>query len=75
MKRVDPKKVPEMMALPGSNRPAVPQARLIKKSDPASQIKVSIYARQRPTAPGKSLSPLEELNRHAVYWSRERFET
>jgi kumamolisin len=62
MKRSDPKKLTEMMAIPGSNRPAVPLAKLIKKSDPGSRIKVSIYARQNPTAPGKSPSPLDELN-------------
>ncbi len=52
----------EMIAIPGSNRPAVPQAKLIKKSDPGSRIKVSIYARQNPAAPGKNLSPLDELS-------------
>lgn len=62
MKRSQPKKAVEMMALPGSNRPAVPQAKLLRKSDPASRIKVSIYARRNPAAPGKSLSPLDELN-------------
>ena len=60
--RSDPKEPTEMMALPGSNRHAVPQAKLIKKSDPGSRIKVSIYARQNPAAQGKSLSPLDELN-------------
>ena len=62
MKPTNAKKPTEMMAIPGSNRPAVPQAKLLKKSDPGSRIKVSIYARQNPTAPGKSLSPLDELN-------------
>lgn len=62
MKRSQPKKPVEMIALPGSNRPVVPQAKLLRKSDPASRIKVSIYARRNPAAPGKSLSPLDELN-------------
>lgn len=62
MKPTNAKKPTEMMAIPGSNRPAVPQAKLVKKSDPGSRIKVSIYARQNPTAPEKSLSPLDELN-------------
>jgi kumamolisin len=62
MKPTNAKKPREMMAIPGSNRPAVPQAKLLKKSDPGSRIKVSIYVRQNPTAPGKSLSPLDELN-------------
>lgn len=62
MNRSDSKNPTEMMVIPGSTRPAVPRAKLIKKSDPASRIKVSIYARQNPAAPGKSLSPLNELN-------------
>src|SRR5215472_15259660 len=62
MKHTGPKKQTEMIAIPGSNRPVVPQAKLIKKSDPGSQIKVSIYARQNPATPGKDLSPLDELN-------------
>lgn len=62
MKRTNPKKITEMIAIPGSNRPAVPQTKLIKKSDPGSRIKVSIYARQNPAASGKNLSPLDELN-------------
>jgi kumamolisin len=51
-----------MIVLPGSNRLAVPQAKLLKKSDSGVRIKVSIYARQNPTGPGKSLSPLDDLN-------------
>lgn len=61
MKRTDTKKRTEVIGIPGSNRPAVPQAKLIKKSDPGSRIKVSIYARQNPAAPGENLSPLDEL--------------
>jgi len=48
--------------LPGSTRHAVPQAKLLKKSDPKSRIQVSIYARPNPTPPGKSPSPLDDLN-------------
>jgi len=67
MKRPNPKKSPAkapvaMVVLPGSTRHAVPEAKLLKKSDPASRIEVSIYARPNPTPPGKSLSPLEDLN-------------
>ena len=61
-KPTGPKKPAEMMILPGSNRLAVPQAKLLKKSDSRVRIKVSIYARQNPTGPGKSLSPLDDLN-------------
>jgi kumamolisin len=77
MKPTNAKKPREMMAIPGSNRPAVPQAKLLKKSDPGSRIKVSIYVRQNPTAPGKSLSPLDELNSKLPaerrYLSRDEF--
>jgi kumamolisin len=51
-----------MVILPGSTRHAVPQARLLKKSNPADRIQVSIYARPNPTPPGKSPSPLDDLN-------------
>lgn len=61
-KPTGPKKPAEMMILPGSNRLAVPQAKLLKKSDSGVRIKVSIYARQNPTGPGKSRSPLDDLN-------------
>jgi kumamolisin len=51
-----------MVVLPGSTRHAVPQAKLLKKSDPKSTIQVSIYLRRNPTPPGKSLSPLGDMN-------------
>ncbi len=56
------KKTEEMIAIPGSNRPAVPQAKLVKKSESGTRIKVSIYARQIPAAPGTNPSQLEEMN-------------
>jgi kumamolisin len=62
MKRAGSSKPTEMIAIPGSNRLAVPQAKLIKKSDPKLQIKVSIYARQNPAAPGKNPSSLDALS-------------
>ena len=67
MKRPGAKKSPAkepvaMVVLPGSTRRAVPQAKLLKKSDPGSRIEVSIYTRPNPTPPGQSLSPLEDLN-------------
>jgi kumamolisin len=67
MKRPSAKKSPAkepvaMVVLPGSTRHAVPQAKLLKKSDPGNLIQVSIYARLNPTPAGKNLSPLEDLN-------------
>ena len=54
MKGQVPNNHTDMIAIPGSKRPAVPQAKLISKSNEASQIKVSIYARRNPAAPGQS---------------------
>jgi len=54
MKRPVPNKPTEMIAITGSTRRAVPEAKLIKKSDQTARIKVSIYARQNPAAPGKN---------------------
>jgi kumamolisin len=77
MKRAGSGKPAEMIAIPGSNRLAVPQAKLLKKSDPTLQIKVSIYARQNPAAPAKNRSPLDALNnslpRDRKYLSDEEF--
>jgi kumamolisin len=76
MKRAASSKPTEMVAIPGSNRLAVPQAKLIRKSDPKLQIKVSIYARQNPAAPGqnRSLDALSaSLPRDRKYLSDEEF--
>src|SRR5271155_875044 len=77
MKRAVSSKPTDMIAIPGSNRLAVPEAKLLKKSDPKLQIKVSIYARQNPTAPGKSRTPLDALSnslpRDRKYLSDEEF--
>jgi kumamolisin len=77
MKRLIPKKTTEMIAIPGSTRPAVPQARLLKKSNPTEQIKVSIYARQNPTAPGTDPLAIEKMNetlpRDRQYLSDDQF--
>lgn len=62
MKRPVSRKSTNMVVLPGSTRFAVPQAKRIKKSDPKLQIKISVYARQNPAAPGKDRSPLDRLN-------------
>lgn len=51
-----------MVVLPGSTRHAVPEAKLLKKSDPTSTAQVSIYVRRNPTPPGKNLSPLGDMN-------------
>jgi kumamolisin len=77
MKRAVSSKSTKMVALPGSTRFAVPQAIRIKKSDPKLQIKVSVYARPNPAAPGKSRSPLDRLNnvlpRDRKYFGDEEF--
>jgi len=77
MKRAVSSKPTDMIAIPGSNRLAVPEAKLLKKSDPKLQIKVSIYARQNPTAPGKSRTPLDGLSnnlpRDRKYLSDDEF--
>ncbi|HEY4709796.1 MAG TPA: S53 family peptidase [Candidatus Acidoferrales bacterium] len=77
MKRAVSSKSTKMVVLPGSTRFAVPQARRIKKSDPKLQIKISVYARQNPAAPGKDYSPLDRLNdslpRDRKYLSDEEF--
>jgi kumamolisin len=77
MKRAGSTKSTELIAIPGSNRIAVPQAKLVKKSDPKLQIKVSIYARQNPAAPGKNKSSLDALStslpRDRQYLSDEEF--
>lgn len=57
-----PKNTEDAIPIPGSNRLAVPQAKLIGKSNYKTQIKVSIYARQKPTAAGGTKSTLDELN-------------
>jgi kumamolisin len=51
-----------MVVLPGSTRHAVPEAKLLKKSDSKSTIQISIYVRRNPTPPGKSLSLLGDMN-------------
>jgi kumamolisin len=66
-----------MIALPGSHRPAVPGARLLKPADPAQRIKVSIYVRQNPHRHTKALPSVEELNAQLpgkrTYFTDEQF--
>jgi kumamolisin len=77
MKRVVLSKSAKRFVLPGSTRFAVPQAKRIKKSDPRLQIKISVYARQNPMAPGQKRSPLDRLNnnlpRDREYLNEEEF--
>ena len=62
MKTPAPKKTTQMIAIPGSTRHAVPEAKLIKKSDQATRIRVSIYARRNPSGPGQSPLPSDTLS-------------
>jgi len=61
-KKLVPKNTENVIPIPGSDRSVVPQAKLIGKSDYKAQIKVSIYARQKPTAAGGTGPKLDELN-------------
>src|SRR5208282_3511944 len=57
-----PKNTEDAIPIPGSSRSAVPQAKLIGKSDYKAQIKVSIYARQKPAVANGTGPKLDELN-------------
>jgi kumamolisin len=57
-----PKNTGDAIPIPGSSRSAVPQAKLIGKSDYKAQIKVSIYARQKPAVAGGTGPKLDQLN-------------
>jgi len=48
-------------AIPGSRRPAIPQAKLLGRSNPAQQITVSIYARRNPNPPAAALRSVDAL--------------
>jgi kumamolisin len=43
-----------MIAIPGSHRPPLPQAKLLRQADTTQRIKVSIYARRNPRPPNAS---------------------
>jgi kumamolisin len=77
MKRPVPKKNTEMITIPGSTRIAIPRAKLVKKSSPTTEIKVSIYARQNPSAPSKNPASLEAMSSNLPgqrrYLSNEEF--
>lgn len=61
-KKWAPKNTKDVIAIPGSDRSAIPQAKLIGKSNYKTQIKVSIYARRKPTPAGETGPKLDELN-------------
>lgn len=44
------------IAIPGSARQAVPNAKLLQRSDPAARIKLSIFARRNPNPPAAVLA-------------------
>lgn len=48
-----------MTILPGSTRKAMPNARLVAKSDPAQRIQVSIYVRRNPNPPAAAVNALQ----------------
>jgi kumamolisin len=51
-----------MIAIPGSNRPVVPEAKVLGKSDSTQKIRVSIYARRNPHLPEATGPSLEQLS-------------
>ena len=52
----------DAIAIPGSNRPPLPDAKLIGKADSTERIKVSVYARRNPSPPGRMFSALPGLH-------------
>jgi kumamolisin len=52
----------DRLAIPGSNRPAVPEATLVGRSEPGQGIRVSIYARPNPHQTGKLKPWIDKLN-------------
>ena len=47
--------------LPGSLRKAVPNARLVGKSDPKKEINVSVYVRKNPNPPAEAVLKAEKI--------------
>jgi kumamolisin len=66
-----------MIAIPGSKREAVHEARLLGRSDPDQKIKVSIYARQNPRPAGADAASIRalstELPTQRRYLNQEEF--
>ena len=50
------------LPIPGSNRNAIPNAKLIQPSDPNKKIQVSIYARRNPHPPANLMANVEKLS-------------
>jgi kumamolisin len=48
--------------IPGSRRPAIPEAKLLGRSNPAQQITLSIYTRQNPHPPEATVGSLDALS-------------
>jgi kumamolisin len=65
------------VAIPGSTRAAVPQAKLIGRSDPTERIQISIYARQNPHSYQVSTVALSKSSQQdpskREYLSRDEF--
>jgi kumamolisin len=61
-KKWAPQQTENLVPIPGSNRSAVTQAKLIGKADYKEQIKVSIYARQKPAVAGDNRAKVDERN-------------
>ncbi|MGA3188814.1 MAG: S53 family peptidase [Bryobacteraceae bacterium] len=54
--------VTKMISLPGSTRKAMPGAKLLRKSDVAERIKVSVFVRRNPNPPAKAVSSAAALS-------------
>ena len=66
------------IAIKGSTRPSVPDAKRIGAADPDQKIKVSIYARRNPNPPAAVMARLEglgtQLPKDRKYLSNEEFD-
>src|SRR5271166_6158412 len=66
-----------VFAIPGSRRPAIPEAKLLGRSNPAQRISLSIYARQNPHPPEAAVRSLDALSTDLPgkrrYLSNEQF--
>jgi kumamolisin len=51
----------QTFAIPGSRRPAIPEAKVLGRSNPAQRITLSIYARQNPNPPEATVRSLDAL--------------
>lgn len=63
-------------AIPGSRRPAIPEAKLLGRSNPTQRITLSIYARQNPHPPENmvhSLDASSDLPGKRRYLNKDQF--